>query len=189
MGKYTNEATTAQQIKTATAKSDVLGSLVEFELALCECIASAQPEELDPESRLGQRFESLRICMEQMRHGVLQLQGVVREQWPEIEPMDTMIRRHLQSALEHFEWNKSATAVALGIDRRTVIRMVERFELEPATGAPIADEELPLPPASEETLLRCNDCGAVSEPGETDPRVMHTHTCQHAPKDSAGAAQ
>jgi len=189
MGKYTNEATTAQQIKTATAKSDVLGSLVEFEIALCECIASSSPEGLEPESALAHRFDSLRICMEQMRHGVLQLQRVVREQWPEIEPLDTMIRRHLQSALEHFEWNKSATAVALGIDRRTVIRMVERFELEPASDAAVADEELPLPPADEELLLRCNDCGAVSEPGETDPSAMHTHDCPHAPKEAAGAAQ
>jgi len=189
MGKYTNEATTAQQIKTATAKSEVMGSLVEFEIALCECIASAQPEDIDPESKLAARFESLRICMEQMRTGVLQLQGVVREQWPEIEPLDTMIRNHLQSALEHFRWNKSVTAEALGIDRRTVIRMVERFELEPASDAAVADEELPLPPAGEELLLRCNDCGAVSEPGETDPSVMHTHDCPHAPKEAAGAAQ
>jgi len=28
-------------------------------------------------------------------------------------------------------------------------------------------------------LLRCDACGAVSEPGETDEARMHTHTCPH----------
>lgn len=166
MGKYTNEETTAQQIKTATAKKDVLAALTEFEMALCECIASASTEEVEADSRLGMRFDSLRVCMEHMRTGVLQLQGVVREQWPEITPLDTVIRNHLQNALEHYGWNKSATAEALHVDRRTVIRMVERFELTPL--APLPDEEL---------VLRCDECGAISEPGELEPRLMHTHSC------------
>lgn len=82
MGKYTNEGT-AQQLKTVTPKTQVMEALGEFEIALCECIASASPEELDPESRLGQRFESLRVCMEEMRTGVLGVQDAVRREWPE----------------------------------------------------------------------------------------------------------
>lgn len=167
MGKYTNEETTAQQIKTATAKSDVLGSLVEFEIALCECIASSSPEGLEPESALAHRFESLRVCMEQMRVGVLQLQGVVRAEWPEIEPMDSMVRNHLQAALEHFKWNKSATAVALGIDRRTVLRMVERFGLAPAE--PASNPMLKCtcgyhgPINDDASCPRCGDDGGAAE--------------------------
>lgn len=180
MGKYTNEATSAQQIKMATAKKQVLESLVEFEIALCECIASAQPEDLDPESQLGSRFESLRVCMEQMRVGVLQLQGVVKDEWPEVTPLDTMVRNHLQASLEHFGWNKSATALALGIDRRTVIRMVERFELTPAPEVMVSDGVLfGEAGAGEELVLRCNDCGSISEPGEADATRQHTHSCPH----------
>jgi len=80
-----------------------------------------------------------------------------------ITTMEAVIRNHLQNTLEHFRWNKTAVGQALDLDRRTVYRMIQRFELKPL-----------------EVLLRCDDCGALSEPGETNPRVMHTHTCQHA---------
>jgi hypothetical protein len=80
--------------------------------------------------------------------------------------MDTVIKMHLQSALEQLEWNKSAVALALDLDRRTVYRMIQRYKLAPL--APELDEGL---------LLRCHECGAVSEPGEIDPVLMHTHTC------------
>jgi len=81
MANYTNEATT-QQRKSVTPKTQVLESLTEFELALCECIASATPEEAIG-TRLGERFESLRRCMEEMRTGVLGLQESVKREWPE----------------------------------------------------------------------------------------------------------
>lgn len=84
-----------------------------------------------------------------------------------IARMDTVIANHLQNALDVFEWNKTAAAHALDLDRRTVYRMIERYKLQP--GEPYVAP-----------LLRCNDCGAVSEPGEPDPAVMHTHSCPHA---------
>jgi hypothetical protein len=74
---------TTQQGKKVTGKRQVLESLGEFEMALCECIHSAQPEDLSDPGRLGERFASLKRCMEEMRTGVLLLQGVVQQQWPE----------------------------------------------------------------------------------------------------------
>jgi len=74
---------TAQQGKKVTGKTEVLESLGEFELALCECIHSAAPEDLTEPERLAERFASMKRCMEEMREGVLALQGVVQTQWPE----------------------------------------------------------------------------------------------------------
>lgn len=83
--------------------------------------------------------------------------------------MADVIRNHLQNTLELFKWNKSLVAEALGIDRRTVYRMVQRFRLEPLAPAP--DEDL---------VLRCDECGAISAPGEADPRLLHAHSCPFA---------
>jgi len=82
--------------------------------------------------------------------------------------METVIRNHLQSTLELYNWNKTAVGQALDLDRRTVYRMIERFKLEPLR---------PLELAAEFPLLRCDDCGSVSEPGELDQNVIHTHDC------------
>lgn len=82
------------------------------------------------------------------------------------QPMDAVVRQHLQNTLERFHWNKSRAAIALELDRRTVLRMVDRFKLKP-----LAPE---LDPGA---VLRCDECGSVSEPGETDAAVQHTHTC------------
>lgn len=77
------EDATTQHGKTVTGKTQVLESLGEFEMALCECIHSAEPEDLSEPARLAERFASLKRCMEEMRSGVLQLQAVVQTQWPE----------------------------------------------------------------------------------------------------------
>lgn len=80
MASYTNEAT-AQQTKSVAPKTQVLESLGEFELALCECIASAAPEDAIG-TRLGEQFELLRRCLEDMRTGVLQVREAVSKDWP-----------------------------------------------------------------------------------------------------------
>lgn len=85
MGSYTNEATTEQN-KSATPKTQVLEALTEAELALCECIHTAEPleaETLSDGGRLLERLASLRRCMEDMRGGVLALQEAVKRDWPE----------------------------------------------------------------------------------------------------------
>jgi len=88
MTTYTNEAT-ADQSKTDTGKTGVLEALEVFEMALCECIHTAtikiegEGEEPAPLERHGERLESLRRCMEEMRTGVLALHGVVKREWPE----------------------------------------------------------------------------------------------------------
>jgi len=86
-----------------------------------------------------------------------------------IERMATVVANHLQNTLDFFHWNKTEAARALDMDRRTIYRMVERYKLTPR--APEFDAQL---------QLRCDDCGSVSEPGEIDPRIIHTHSCKFA---------
>jgi transcriptional regulator of acetoin/glycerol metabolism len=59
-----------------------------------------------------------------------------------VASMQDVIRTHLFETLELFRWNRTRAAIALDLDRRTVIRMIERFQLKRA----------PKPEASQEAV-------------------------------------
>lgn len=48
----------------------------------------------------------------------------------ELESIETMTERLVRERLTHFHWNILRTAESLGVDRRTVYRMMSRFNLE-----------------------------------------------------------
>lgn len=50
-------------------------------------------------------------------------------------------RTYLLEALNRFEWNKSITARHIGVERKTVERLIKKFKLEEP-----APEEVPQPP-------------------------------------------
>lgn len=47
-----------------------------------------------------------------------------------VASMQDVVVSHLTETLELFGWNKTRTALALDLDRRTVIRMIERYKLK-----------------------------------------------------------
>jgi DNA-binding NtrC family response regulator len=59
-------------------------------------------------------------------------EGALTEDLPSLDELE---RRYLLHVLKHVEGNKSRAADLLGIDRRTLYRMVERFGIDPKDGA------------------------------------------------------
>lgn len=61
---------------------------------------------------------------------------VVAHPFADIPTLDELERRYLVFALKHFAGNRTRTAAALGIDRRTLYRMSARLGV-PITGADV----------------------------------------------------
>lgn len=49
-----------------------------------------------------------------------------------VKPLREVERDYVLDVLRHFEGNRSKAAVALGVDRRTLYRMIDRYRLEGA---------------------------------------------------------
>lgn len=55
---------------------------------------------------------------------------------PSVTTLEELQRAHVQSILMREKWNKARTARALGVNRRSLYRLIERFGLK--QGSPIA---------------------------------------------------
>lgn len=58
-----------------------------------------------------------------------------------LQTLDEVIAEHVRHALAIFGWNMTRAAVALGVDRRTLYRMVERHGVRRPSDAP-PDEDV-----------------------------------------------
>lgn len=58
---------------------------------------------------------------------------------PDLESIEQVIERLVRQTLAHCRWNISHVARSLGVDRRTVYRMLERYQIERPSPAPVAE--------------------------------------------------
>ncbi len=88
----------------------------------------------------------------------------------QLQTMAQVEAAHARYALEIFAWNKTRAAEALGVNRRTLARLIERHELQPMT-EPGAAEAIA---AELENIIR--ECPSCSAEGEAPPAATEL-TC------------
>lgn len=87
-----------------------------------------------------------------------------------LQTMAEVEKAHARHALEIFAWNKTRAAEALGLNRRTLARLIERHELQPLTDPGTADAIA----AELENIIR--ECPSCSAEGEAPPEATEL-TC------------
>lgn len=59
----------------------------------------------------------------------------------QVQTLDEVTAQHVEHALNVYGWNMSRTALAIGVDRRTLYRMVERHAIKRPPELEQLDEE------------------------------------------------
>jgi DNA-binding NtrC family response regulator len=75
-------------------------------------------------------------------------------------------RRHVLEVLREEKWNKLRAATALGISRRALYRLIEKYRLEENTaGSDLESQKTAVGAAARKALLLCETARAVAKPG------------------------
>jgi two-component system response regulator HydG len=112
------------------------GNVRELENCIARAVALARYDELTVED-LPERVRAYRV-------------GQAMNEAMDVVPLAELEKRHVQRALAHFDGNKTQVAQVLGIDRRTLYRMIERWaeDADVESGvhsvAPAGETDVPL---------------------------------------------
>lgn len=100
---------------------------------------------------------------------------------PTYQPMtlDQLTRAHVELVLELFGWHISRSSEALGVDRRTLYRMIARYDLKRPTELQEANAR-----------AECVGCGKLAPEGDPPAEPGYVWACSPAcSRKGAGVSQ
>lgn len=86
-----------------------------------------------------------------------------------VQTLSQVIAEHVTLALTIYAWNMSKTAEAIGVDRRTLYRLVERHKIVRPTELPADDD-----------IQRCIGCGKPAPASSVPPEPGLVWACSPA---------